>query len=124
MTPSLRNFWMILVFFSAWQSQLKAQQPVSNPELMLATLKQEGYVKQVGNHFIFKVQKASDTIQINKMYGALFKGPQYTIGYDVDPAYFEKKKAKPAGKSTIKEERNAATLQLLQTEKPKPVKNK
>jgi hypothetical protein len=124
MKQHINIFRIVILFFSALHWHLNAQTPASNPEIMLATLKQEGYVKQVGNHFIFKVQKASDTVQINQLYGALFKGPQYTVGYDVDPSYFEKKKAKPVRKSTVKEERNAATLQLLQTEKPKPVKNK
>jgi microsomal dipeptidase-like Zn-dependent dipeptidase len=60
---------------------------------MLEALKQTGYVRQQGNHIIFKVQKASDTPQIKMMYGALFASDKFTIGFDVDGKYFEKSKA-------------------------------
>ncbi len=114
----MKNIWTAVLFFSVLTTQAQPPVPTSDPEKMLASLKQAGYVKQEGNHIIFKVQKASDTVQTNKMYGALFKSPTYTIGYDVDASYFEKKNAKPTKKSASKEARNAATLELLKPQKP------
>lgn len=58
---------------------------------MLDGLKQAGYIRQEGNHIIFKVKKASDTPQIKLLYGSLFASDKYTIGFEVDGKYFGKK---------------------------------
>lgn len=99
MTGSIKYFIFILALFlltSLPVTKVQAQQSNAEAERMLQALKQSGMVRQEGNHIIFKVEKASDTPKIKMMYGAFFAGDKWTMGFDVDGKYFDKKKpAKP-----------------------------
>jgi hypothetical protein len=60
-----------------------AQQPNTEAERMLQALKQSGMVRQEGNTFIYKVQKASDTAKVRLMYNNLFSNPNYNVRFEV-----------------------------------------
>lgn len=95
-------FFVVLCFFGLLN--LYSQQPLTDKERMIESLKQSGYMRQEGNTLIYKVKRASDTAQARLMYGSLFRDTKYTIRFEMDGKYFDNVKIKPVEKTLPKKE--------------------
>lgn len=93
------RFIILLLFVPCW---LGAQQSKADATQMLEALKKSGYVRQEGNHLIFKAKRASDTAQVRLMYGALFSNTNYTIGFEINGQYFDSRKNNSAVITDVK----------------------